>query len=377
MRLFNTYEINFIKATRKKEIILLGDSNFLRNKIIEESAWVSMFWPNVKYIADNDVTKQGAVFSAFGRNIPVRSFKMLKSEKNVVLLFSVVGKHTMEMLKQLEDMELDDSIECYSMDLIADNGFDMDVLLNNKYSWAKNTETQIEKKIHCCWFSGEKKPDKYQACIESWKKYCPDYEIVEWNSKNYDFTKNRYLQEAYESKVWAHASDYVRLDVVYRHGGIYMDMDVELMRNIDELLNFKAFFCYDKACRIDLGSAFGAVKNDALVGNLLSAYDNVTFLNPDGSQNRMHQPARLKNYFEKAGLRMDGRTEIVDERMFLSNKYLPSVDGSDNVRARIRQVPYGLHWHHAGWNTQEELKRREDTNKIRNELRKIFVWREA
>ena len=85
----------------------------------------------------------------------------------------------------------------------------------------------IPKKIHYFWIGGNPKPESVLYCIESWKKYCPDFEIIEWNETNYDFTKNEYMRQAYEAKKWAFVTDYARLDIIYKYGGIYLDTDVE------------------------------------------------------------------------------------------------------------------------------------------------------
>ena len=101
---------------------------------------------------------------------------------------------------------------------------------------------RIPKKIHYCWVGGTAKPKSVQYCIDSWKKYCPDYEIIEWNEDNYDFSKNRYMKEAYDNKKWGFVPDYARLDIIYQHGGIYMDTDVEMVANLDDLLEYEGFF---------------------------------------------------------------------------------------------------------------------------------------
>ena len=94
----------------------------------------------------------------------------------------------------------------------------------------------IPKKIHYCWFGKNPLPADVKKCIESWKKYCPDYEIIEWNESNFDITQNPFMKAAYENKAWAFVSDYARLKVVYDNGGIYLDTDVELLKSLDSLL---------------------------------------------------------------------------------------------------------------------------------------------
>ena len=95
----------------------------------------------------------------------------------------------------------------------------------------------IPRKIHYCWFGRGEKPRLAQKCIASWKKYCPDYEIIEWNEDNFDVNRNAYTQMCYKEKKYAFLTDYLRLLIVEEHGGIYFDTDVEAVRSFDELLD--------------------------------------------------------------------------------------------------------------------------------------------
>ena len=94
----------------------------------------------------------------------------------------------------------------------------------------------IPKKIHYCWFGGNPLPEDVKRYIESWKKYCPDYDLIRWDESNYDVHKNAYVELAYQNKKWAFLTDYARLDIIYEHGGIYLDADVELIHSLDDLL---------------------------------------------------------------------------------------------------------------------------------------------
>ena len=120
----------------------------------------------------------------------------------------------------------------------------------------------IPKIIHYCWVGGSPKPQSVLYCIESWKRNCPDYEIREWNETNYDFTKNKYMQQAYEAQKWGFVPDYARLDIIYEYGGIYLDTDVEMVRNFDELLSRSSFFGFEDTGEgsffVACGLGFGA-----------------------------------------------------------------------------------------------------------------------
>lgn len=138
----------------------------------------------------------------------------------------------------------------------------------------------IPKIIHYCWFGGSILPESALKCIESWKKYCPDYEIIEWNETNYDVTKNRYMDEAYQNKKYAFVSDYARLDIVYTFGGVYLDTDVEILKPFDGLLKLDAFCGVEQNSKyVALGLGFGGTIGNKTLKCILDAYNTMSFIN--------------------------------------------------------------------------------------------------
>lgn len=136
----------------------------------------------------------------------------------------------------------------------------------------------IPKKIHYCWFGGKPLPMDVKKYIKTWKKYCPDYEVIEWNESNVDINSHPFMKSAYEKKAWAFVSDYARLKVVYDNGGIYLDTDVELVRNMDFLLNNAFYIGVQQEGRIcTTGLGFGAEKNNPIVKKMLNKYDDVIY----------------------------------------------------------------------------------------------------
>lgn len=119
----------------------------------------------------------------------------------------------------------------------------------------------IPKKIHYCWFGGNPLPEDAKRYIESWKKYCPDYEIIEWNEQTFDVNAVPYVREALESKKWAFITDYVRLWAIYNYGGIYMDTDVEVLKPLDQFLKHHAFSGFECSCAIPTGIMAGEQGN--------------------------------------------------------------------------------------------------------------------
>lgn len=139
----------------------------------------------------------------------------------------------------------------------------------------------IPKTIHYCWFGKGKKSELIETCIKSWKKYCPDYEIIEWNEENFDINSNQFVKEAYENKKWAFVTDFVRLYVLDKYGGIYMDTDVELLKSIDNYLDNHAFSGFETKNKIPT-AIMGAEKNNEWIKYLLSYYEDRSFYTPEG-----------------------------------------------------------------------------------------------
>ena len=139
----------------------------------------------------------------------------------------------------------------------------------------------IPKVIHYCWFGGNSKPEFVQKCIESWKQYCPEYKIVEWNESNFDVNCIDYVKCAYQDKKWAFVSDYARLWIIYNNGGIYLDTDVLLKNNLDDLLSYDCWLASDDVRYINTGLGFGAVKNHYIIEILMNAYSNYEY--PSGT----------------------------------------------------------------------------------------------
>lgn len=136
----------------------------------------------------------------------------------------------------------------------------------------------IPKIIHYCWFGGNPKPEIIEKCIASWKEFCPDWEIKEWNESNYDISKHAYTQEAYTAKKWAFVSDVARLEIINAEGGVYMDTDVELLASLDFASNCDAFYAFETNLNIASGLGFGASAGHQSVQAMLHSYDRRHFL---------------------------------------------------------------------------------------------------
>lgn len=160
----------------------------------------------------------------------------------------------------------------------------------------------IPKIIHYTWFGRGEKSDLIKKCIESWKKFCPEYQIIEWNEDNFDINAHDYSKFAYEKKYWAFVSDYARLKIIYENGGIYLDTDVELIKNLDFLLE-NTFYCgCEQPNTVNTGVGFGAKKNAVISQKMLDEYDGVKFINENGEFNLTNCPYYNTNALLKMGI---------------------------------------------------------------------------
>ena len=135
----------------------------------------------------------------------------------------------------------------------------------------------IPKVIHYCWFGRNPKPEIVLHCIESWKKYCPDYEIIEWNEDNFNVNQHPFMKAAYDAKKWAYVADVARLIVVYENGGVYLDTDVELYRSLNQHLCYDGFFSFESLTYINSGLGFGGIPRNPIIGAMLDSYNMLTF----------------------------------------------------------------------------------------------------
>lgn len=210
----------------------------------------------------------------------------------------------------------------------------------------------IPKIIHYCWVGGNPKPQSVLYCIESWKRFCPDYEIREWNESNYDFSKNEYMRQAYEAKKWGFVPDYARLDIVYTHGGIYFDTDVELLQSLDPLLNQDGFMGFentgDGEFFVNCGHGFGAAPHNEVIRRARDLYDQVSFLNEDGTPNLLASPYYTTQSLRQIGLKQENKDQQLPSMMvYASDVLCPKNFRTGKVSRTSRTV--SIHHFTASW----------------------------
>ena len=213
----------------------------------------------------------------------------------------------------------------------------------------------IPKKIHYCWFGRGEKPKLAQKCIASWKKFCPDYEIIEWNEDNFDVNFNEYTRFTYEHRLYAYLSDYVRLWVVEQFGGIYFDTDVELICSPQDLLVNDAYFGFESNEFINTGIGFGAVAHHPAVQAMLHAYnirEKKEFESDYNQSRKLKGSPRMNTYaLTPYGLIQNGSLQNVCGAVILPAEYLCPYDDVTG-ETNITEHSISIHWYSKSANSK-------------------------
>lgn len=224
----------------------------------------------------------------------------------------------------------------------------------------------IPKKIHYCWFGRGEKPKLAQKCIASWKKYCPDYEIIEWNEDNFDLDYNAYTRYCYDNKKWAFLSDFVRLVVVAEYGGLYFDTDVELLKSPDELLQYGAFYGFENNSNIATGLGFGAQANHPTILAMRGKYEEVE-PDVDGNYPLIVCPALNTAALIPFGLRLDGSRQNIAGAEILPVEYLNPYDDPTGSLTKTKNT-ISIHWYSKSWMSKGKILR----SKLTKPLHRVF-----
>ena len=213
----------------------------------------------------------------------------------------------------------------------------------------------IPKIIHYCWFGGKPKPELAEKCIRSWKKFCPEYEIIEWNEGNFQIASAPlYVRQAYEAGRWAFVTDYVRLRAMTEMGGIYMDTDVELVKPLDPYLQHEAFAGFEHPERIQTG-LLACRKDFLLFRDFLGYYDTASFYRPDGTQDITTNVEVLTRLCMERGLVPNDKYQVVDGFAIYPREIFCPVDYDTEKLHRTRKT-VAIHWFASSWHTEEELE---------------------
>ena len=222
----------------------------------------------------------------------------------------------------------------------------------------------IPKVIHYCWFGGNPLPDAAKKCIESWKKYCPDYEIKEWNEDNFDVEANEYIAQAYKEKKYAFVSDYARFWILNCCGGIYFDTDVEIIKNIDDIIENGPFMACERKDQhpdkiyVAPGLGMAAEANMPFLKNMIDLYNSIQFYQENGSLNQKTIVTYTTEMLYEQGLVNKHMIQKIAGFTIYPEEYFCPMD-SQSGDIRITEKTYAIHHYSASWHSaSEKLKKK-------------------
>ena len=228
----------------------------------------------------------------------------------------------------------------------------------------------IPKVIHYCWFGGIEKPKLAKRCINSWKKLCSDYEIIEWNESNFDVYQNAYTTYLYDNQKYAFLSDYARLKIIYENGGLYFDTDVELIKSPDSLLIYGAFYGFENDLYVASGLGFGAEAKHITVRKMLDIYDE---MKPDrnGVFTLIGCPIINTTGLELLGLKRNGQKQFLDDVIILPEDFLNPYDDPTGM-LNLTDNTLSIHWYAKSWMSKGKIIRSKLTRPLHRILGKDF-----
>lgn len=324
--------------------------------------WLHEFCLDDKVLCyvDADANKHGKTVPLTGREAPITSLDTFDRVKDDTIILVTVSAFE-PVAAALEKIPALAGVEVYFLPVM---------LVERAHSLksegiVKTSEEQlIPKKINYCWFSGNPIPDTLKRCMETWEKFCPDYEIVRWDESNYDISWSPYMVQAYEHKRWGFIPDIARLDILYRYGGIYLDTDVELLRNLDELLFQPAFCGVEKWGAVNFGGLSGAVKGNDIIGKILADRQEEPFSDSKGKLNLMtcgyYESKPLMDY----GFRPDNSSQSLRNGLITvySSEFFHPFDYMSG-ETKITENTFSVHHFSGTWLGPDAARERDRTAK--------------
>lgn len=204
----------------------------------------------------------------------------------------------------------------------------------------------IPKIIHYIWLGKGQKPKIFEKCFKSWQKFCPDYQIKCWDESNLDLSKYKYAQDAYEAKKYAFASDVLRYDILYKEGGIYLDIDVELTKSLDSLLNQQLFMGFETSDSINPGLICGAQKGSTIISEILEIYKNKDY--QISRANSETVCTITSNVLKTHGVKLENKFQNLEEITIYPTEYFCPINYTTGKK-HITKNTMAIHHYAATW----------------------------
>ena len=222
-----------------------------------------------------------------------------------------------------------------------------------------NNDEKIPRIIHSVWIGNGKKSKVVDQCMKSWNVFLPDYKKMEWNENNFDIENScQYVKEAYKAKKWAFVSDYIRLKCLYEYGGIYLDTDMEVLRNLNVFLEKDSFLCAESHHTV-CTAIIGTKPHADWIKDLLNMYETMAFYNSDGTYNCIPNTKVFQEYLErKFDYHWSDKIQEYSELVVYPSEYFSPLNCFDG-RLNETNNTYTFHHYDNTWkSSKEKLKRK-------------------
>lgn len=234
----------------------------------------------------------------------------------------------------------------------------------------------IPKTIHYCWFGRAPLPKRAVKCIESWRRYLPNYNIKEWNEDNFDVNIIPYTRDAYSAKKYAFVSDYARLWVLYNYGGLYFDTDVEIINSIDDIIEKGPFMGVEvpslngSVPMVAPGLGLGTSPGLDIYKFFLKKYETISFRNQDGSLNQKTIVVYITDILKEKGLQGTNSIQKVSDVWIYPADYFNPLD-SLTGKLLITNNTRSIHWYMNSWSDTSKLYKW--FSKLYHRLRRVYI----
>lgn len=355
----------FPEKIRQKELYCFGSGNLTK--------WLSFkrcglhISDKIRAFVDNDSRKEGFFVELDNCFIPIISFDTFVKSKNENTVMLISSMYYAEILKQMDVVSALDGMDCYIEVFLEENKAEA-----SQRDLYETAYEEIPPIIHYCWFGKKEIPQVYKEYINNWKRNCPNYEIVKWDESNYDYKKITYMRQAYDAGKYAFVSDYARLDIIYNYGGIYLDVDVEIVKNLDTLRRNRMFCGFERGNNVATGLGIGAIKNHGLIGELRDIYHNKMFIDDLGRLNLKTCVEYQTEYLEELGLKLNGQIQNIGDAKIYPRTVLAPIDFY-GIYNDFSEVTYTIHHYAASWFNTDRKGLLEKNNEIKKRIRMGYV----
>ncbi len=318
LKLKNCGPIEYRQLIKNRKVYLFG-----AGKALESCLDIYYEDKDIEAVVDNSESVWGKLISHRGKDVEILSpdafIKRVAGELSESTLMITSPFYSAEIVEQLDAIPELDGLSTYLQIIVRNTKEQV-----GDFSFTQGVQ-KIPKKIHYIWVGGKELPDEFKKNIESWRKFNPDYEIIQWDETNLDYKKCNYSKEAFENRAFAFFSNYARTDILYREGGIYLDTDVEALGSFDELLNDEAFFNMGCADRINNGCGFGAVAGNPLIGAIKDRFESSHFLDENGRNGNIQCHQFIHPEIKRAGFKLENRYQKINGVVIYPNEVMSPI----------------------------------------------------